>query len=91
MNPFMKRSISILSPIIFIFFQIHQESWSQPVNNYIGDAVQPAPNTASIGKFGDIPVSHYTGVPNITIPIHQLVQGPLSHAVSISYHAGESG
>lgn len=60
----------------------------QPVNNYIGDAVQPAPNTASLGKYGDIPVSHYTGVPNISVPIHQLHQGPISLNISLAYHAG---
>jgi hypothetical protein len=29
----------------------------------------PSPTAASLGKFGDVPVSFYTGVPNISIPL----------------------
>lgn len=46
-----------------------------------------APNAASLGKYGDIPVSYYTGVPNISVPIHTLKEGPLSLPISLSYHA----
>ncbi|MEO1519025.1 MAG: hypothetical protein AAFV95_28690, partial [Bacteroidota bacterium] len=61
---------------------------SQPVNKLIGDVVMPAPNAASLGKYGDVPVSYYTGVPNIGVPIHTLQEGPLSLPISLNYHAG---
>ena len=48
----------------------------------------PSANAASLGKYGDIPVSYYTGVPNIGIPIHTLTEGPISLPISLSYHAG---
>lgn len=47
-----------------------------------------SPNAASLGKYGDIPVSYHTGVPNITVPIHTAKQGSLSLAVQLNYHAG---
>jgi len=80
----MKNIISLILSILF---------WSvilsaQPVNKYIEDVVQPTPNSAALLKFGDTPVSHYTGIPNINIPIHTISQGPLSHSVSLNYHAG---
>ena len=31
-----------------------------------------SPNAAALGKFGDVPVSAYTGVPNISVPIAEL-------------------
>ena len=46
-----------------------------------------SPNAASLGKYGDIPVSHHTGVPNISIPIHTLTEGELSVPISLSYHS----
>jgi len=61
---------------------------AQPINQYIQDVVQPSPNQASLGKYQDIPVSHYTGVPQIGIPLYTVTQGQLSHPISLSYHAG---
>jgi hypothetical protein len=51
------------------------------------DVVPPSPTVASLGKYGDIPVSLYTGVPNITIPFYDIKYGELSLPVSISYHS----
>ena len=48
----------------------------------------PSPNAASLGKYGDIPVSYNTGVPNVGIPIYTVTDGPLSIPISLSYHAG---
>ncbi|MDZ7878902.1 MAG: DUF6443 domain-containing protein [Saprospiraceae bacterium] len=48
----------------------------------------PTPNAASLGKYGDIPVSFNTGVQNIGIPIHTLTEGGISLPISLSYHAG---
>lgn len=47
----------------------------------------PSPNAASLGKYGDIPVSYHTGVPNISIPIYTVTQGSLSLPISLSYHS----
>ena len=47
----------------------------------------PSPKTAALGKFEDIPVSYYTGVPNITVPIYHLTEGSLSLPISLAYHA----
>ena len=63
-------------------------STAQPTNKYINDVVQPSPNEAALGKYGDIPVSYYTGIPSISVPIHVINQGPLSHNVMLNYHAG---
>jgi hypothetical protein len=50
--------------------------------------IMPAsPNAASLGKYGEIPVSMYTGVPNISIPLWKLKAGNYSLPISLSYHA----
>jgi hypothetical protein len=60
----------------------------QAVNNQIGDVVMPSPNAATLGKYGDIPISYNTGIPSVGIPIYTLSEGPISLPISLSYHAG---
>ena len=56
--------------------------------NTLPSLIPATPQAASLGKYGNVPVSHYTGVPNIGIPLYQLSQKDLSLNVGLSYHAG---
>jgi YD repeat-containing protein len=49
--------------------------------------VQPPPNAAALGKYADFPVSYFTGVPDISIPIYELKDGEADLPISLSYHA----
>ncbi len=63
----------------------------QSPNPYASPYYRPIPKTpeaAALGKFGDVPVSYNTGIPNITIPIYTLNTRSLSLPISIDYHAG---
>ncbi|WP_299367507.1 hypothetical protein [Winogradskyella sp.] len=51
------------------------------------EIVPPSPEAASFAKFSEIPISHYTGVPNISVPISSYRVGEKSFPVEISYHA----
>jgi len=70
-----------------LFATIFHYSYSQPVNAQLEDVILPAPNAASLGKYGDIPVSYFTGVPSINVPIFTLQEGSLNVPISLSYHA----
>ncbi len=48
----------------------------------------PSPTAASLGKFGDIPVSLYTGIPDITIPLFVAKGRTLELPIALKYHAG---
>jgi len=50
-----------------------------------------APNVATLGKFGDIPVGKYTGIPEINIPLYTIKAKDFELPISISYHAGGIG
>lgn len=60
---------------------------SQDSNPLKFDVIPPAPDAAALGKFVDNPVSAYTGVPKIDIPIYTLKSHELSLPISLSYHA----
>ena len=46
-----------------------------------------SPNAANLGKYGDVPVSYFTGTPNISIPIHTLTEGEYKVPITLSYDA----
>ena len=48
----------------------------------------PTPETASLLRYSEVPVSRYTGVPNISVPIYTLEGRDLNVPIGISYHAG---
>jgi len=47
-----------------------------------------SPTAASFAKFGSTPVSLYTGIPNISIPIYTIKIRNFELPVSLNYHAG---
>ncbi len=46
-----------------------------------------SPNAASLGKFVEIPVGHYSGIPNISVPLYEWDIKGLKIPISLSYHA----
>lgn len=61
---------------------------AQDTTSTIGRVPIASPTAASLGKYGDIPVSYRTGIPNISIPIYTVESGSLKLPISLSYHAG---
>lgn len=83
----MNRNISSYLGSFFLLLVCLEIGLSQPKNNILKDVSMPAPNAAALGKYGDIPVSYFTGVPNVSIPIYTVQDGALSLPISLSYHA----
>jgi YD repeat-containing protein len=46
-----------------------------------------SPNAAAFAQYADIPVSHYTGVPEISIPLYDIVIDDFTLPISLSYHS----
>ena len=47
-----------------------------------------SPNAAALGEYGDVPVSEFTGIPNIEIPIYRMHCGDREIPVMLRYHSG---
>ena len=67
--------------ILIICFQ-YQSIFSQNTPHL------PTARASSFGKYVDAPVSHFTGTSNVSVPISNVNDGPLSHSVSLDYHTG---
>jgi hypothetical protein len=49
--------------------------------------IPPSPTAASLGRYGEIPVSMFSGTPSIEIPLFELEGTKLSLPISLSYQA----
>lgn len=80
-------------------------SGSNAAKSYVGDINQlfpPAPSSNNLMKFEEVPVSYYTGIPDISIPLFSIptTDSEVSIAIQLKYHplsakpddkAGEAG
>jgi YD repeat-containing protein len=83
---FINPLLRIIITLNLFFGSIYQVI-SQSKDAFGVNVVPPTPNAAALGKYGDIPVSYYTGLPNISIPLYVVKSGTLSLPISLSYHA----
>lgn len=54
----------------------------------IRKVIPPSPEASSLGKFGDIPVSLYTGIPQVSIPVYTIQEKGIEIPITLNYHAG---
>ncbi|WP_439490783.1 RHS repeat domain-containing protein [Algoriphagus sp.] len=76
---------------IFVLFLISNLATAQSEEDFLSqkipNIIPPSPNAASLGKFGDIPVSLHTGIPSISIPIFEISASGNTLPISLDYHA----
>ncbi len=77
------RSLKILLLNILII-NIYQLGYCQ---NKVPEITSPSPNASGLGVYGEVPVSFFTGIPNIEVPLYTLKEGNLTLPVSLSYYA----
>lgn len=81
----MRRGIVMVLVCVGLFN--HGLNAQQAETTLMNTVIPLSPNASALAKFGDVPVSYYTGTPNISVPIYDLNQGGLSLPISINYHA----
>ncbi|MGC4038695.1 MAG: hypothetical protein QM764_22215 [Chitinophagaceae bacterium] len=52
----------------------------------LAKVIPPSPNAAAFQKYGEIPVSPYTGIPDISVPVYTVQFRDISIPISLSYH-----
>ena len=77
----------LISTAVFLLITVQLIAQNSAPYQYLNNMVQPAPNAAALGKYADYPVSYYTGVPNISVPLYNLKDGGINVPISLSYHA----
>jgi hypothetical protein len=77
----------LLTGVVFL-------TWAQPSktgkyisSDYFSNLIPKAPETGTLGTFGNVPVNYYTGLPEVSIPLTTLSSRDLSLSVSLNYDA----
>ncbi|MFM7430217.1 MAG: hypothetical protein ACKO1F_09990 [Flammeovirgaceae bacterium] len=86
----MKKSLRIFLFTTFFlspFFLVAQHSPTYGIEN-VKNVIPPSPEATSLGKYVDVPVSLYTGIPQTNIPIYTIQEKGVEVPISLGYHAG---
>lgn len=74
--------------IFFLFICAYATSFAQYTHNFEYPTPQAtAPGIGSLMKQVDYPVSLYTGLVNIEIPLYEIIEGDIRFPISLQYHA----
>jgi hypothetical protein len=85
-----RNSQSINSSLFFfscLLMQFNILAQSPNMLENLKNVMPPSPNSSAFAKYGDWPVSLYTGVPNISVPVTTLKGRTASVPITLSYHA----
>lgn len=78
LNIYLKTTVSIALCLICLV----SEAQEKPVYNV------PSPDVASLGTYGTVPVSLFTGTPDISVPLYELSVGNYTFPITGTYHTG---
>lgn len=74
-------AIVLLASLNNIFGQGNQSQYDPGIKN-----VPTSPEVALLGRFGDIPVGHYTGTAEVSVPLYTLKVDNIEIPLALSYH-----
>lgn len=80
---FSKKTL-LSSFCLFFALSLYAQTQKEKVQNII----PTSPTAASLGKYGEIPVGNYTGIPQINVPVYEIKQGTVNCKIGLSYHGG---
>lgn len=73
--------------ISMLFISILNWEYLKGENTSVVQVVPVSPTAASLGQFGYIPVGHYTGTADISVPLYEIALDGKKFPVNIAYHA----
>ena len=77
-----------LTAIILIWIPLLVFADNDPYIQYLPEYQPQSPHAQAMARSIDIPVNHYSGMPDISIPIYNIRAGSLSVPISLSYQGG---
>jgi hypothetical protein len=80
-----KAKKNLILFIVFGTFYVHAFGQTNTIPQE--PVTLPTPNVAALQMYNEVPVSNFTGVPNIEIPLYTLKEKEISVPISLSYHA----
>nr|WP_321374650.1 hypothetical protein [uncultured Bacteroides sp.] len=79
----MRKYVYIL---LLIAGTIKAQNVNVPTRSF--QVIPKSPMVAQFSKYDELPVSEYTGLPNISVPLYNIEEDDLKIPLSLTYHAG---
>ncbi len=83
----MKSNVLRIYVILIFTGSFINSTLGQNYNDFIPKIIPPSPNAASLGRYGEISVGYYSGVPSISIPIYSIKAGTITLPLTLNYNA----
>ncbi|MBI9033477.1 MAG: hypothetical protein JEZ03_03290 [Bacteroidales bacterium] len=84
----MKKFILVIFAVLVVFSSKGQEGTITMTDmTTVKNIMTPSPNASSLGQYGEVPVSLFTGIPNINIPLFNINVGDFNLPIQLNYHA----
>lgn len=84
----MKINMTLAVSFFFCFLLLTCTIYSQTKNEAdYPKVVSPSPEAAALGKYGQVPMSLFSGTPQISIPVFSLKNGSIDAPISLDYDA----
>lgn len=88
LSPFIRACKTFLFIVLgFLNHVGFSQSNSIPAQIEPPSVIAPSPEASAFAKYGNIPVSNYTGVVNIDVPLYTISIRDIQIPISLSYHA----
>ncbi len=75
-----RKLLLVVSLVILLAGGISAQQIYQP-----GKVISPSPTAAALGRFGETPVSYYSGMPSISVPLYNIEMNDFSLPIALSY------
>lgn len=87
------KAILVVAAVMLVASNLFAQPTAEQNNAPIGflsksTVIPPAPEAASLGQYGNIPVSLYNGRINLSVPIYELKGKEMTLPISLSYNSG---
>ncbi len=87
MRYFLRDILKIISLVLWFLPATTELSFSQEALEQLNHVIPPSPDAAALGRAADVPVSLYTGLPGVAIPIWTLKGHSVSVPISLRYQS----
>ncbi|MDE6480872.1 MAG: hypothetical protein K2L45_11465 [Muribaculaceae bacterium] len=94
LNPQTVSAVEVIDSLPQVIFGIDSVSGIMPLSDsdegkssLLNGIIPPAPQSLALARYAEYPVSHTTGIPDISIPLYEIHVGNYTLPISISYHS----
>jgi YD repeat-containing protein len=72
--------------MLIAFYQTAFSQTSFPISTKLSESIPNSPEAINLNKFGLVPVTLYSGMTNVSIPLYEIQEGNIKVPITLSYY-----